>query len=148
MFKKVQTITSTGNQYEKQTDSFFYTIQEDGQIIDEDKYALYLDWIKAGNTPELVSGERFLNISSKGKLSIDSTRDTTILSELWTKIRSERDILLLNCDWTQLLDAKFGLTDETAITTKKVEWQTYRQALRDITTQKDPSNITWPNKPE
>jgi len=24
---------------------------------------------------------------------------------------------------------------------------TYRQALRDITTQTDPDNITWPEKP-
>ena len=26
-------------------------------------------------------------------------------------------------------------------------WRTYRQALRDITKQSDPSNLTWPNKP-
>ena len=26
-------------------------------------------------------------------------------------------------------------------------WRTYRQALRDITKQSDPSNLTWPTKP-
>jgi hypothetical protein len=26
-------------------------------------------------------------------------------------------------------------------------WRNYRQALRDITKQSDPSNLTWPTKP-
>lgn len=26
-------------------------------------------------------------------------------------------------------------------------WRTYRQALRDITKQSNPSNLTWPTKP-
>jgi len=34
---------------------------------------------------------------------------------------------------------KESLVDKTA-------WATYRQALRDITTQADPFNITWPNQ--
>ncbi len=32
-------------------------------------------------------------------------------------------------------------------TTKKTEWVTYRQALRDMDFS-DPNNITWPTKPE
>jgi len=30
----------------------------------------------------------------------------------------------------------------------KAAWATYRQELRDITTQSDPFNIIWPSKPE
>ena len=30
---------------------------------------------------------------------------------------------------------------------KRGEWETYRQELRDITTQPDPFNITWPSIP-
>jgi len=53
-------------------------------------------------------------------------------------IRSYRNTLLKNSDWTQLPDAPVDA----------VAWQTYRQALRDITSQPEfPNNITWPTKP-
>jgi hypothetical protein len=52
----------------------------------------------------------------------------------WTVIRSQRNQLLKDCDWTQLADAPVD----------KAEWATYRQELRDITKQSDPFNITWP----
>lgn len=59
----------------------------------------------------------------------------------WVYIRNERNHKLFLCDWTQAADSQ--LSDE-----KKAEWASYRQALRDITTQTDPFNITWPTKPE
>ena len=55
-------------------------------------------------------------------------------------MRPERDKLLLESDWTQGADSP--LSDS-----KKAEWKTYRQALRDMTTQSDPENVTWPTKP-
>tara|TARA_R110000868_G_scaffold89185_1_gene248374 strand:- start:1152 stop:1622 length:471 start_codon:yes stop_codon:yes gene_type:complete len=58
----------------------------------------------------------------------------------WAYVRADRNRNLMLCDWTQLADAP--LTDE-----KRLEWVVYRQALRDITTQSDPFNITWPTKP-
>ena len=61
-------------------------------------------------------------------------------AEQWVQIRGLRDSKLLECDWTVLPDVP--LTAE-----KKAEWETYRQALRDITTQPDPFNITWPTPP-
>ena len=58
----------------------------------------------------------------------------------WANIRSERNQRLSACDWTQLSDAP--LTNvETA------NWGSYRQSLRDITTQSDPFNINWPVAP-
>lgn len=59
-------------------------------------------------------------------------------SDEWLHIRSMRDLYLKECDWTQLPDV--SSVDKTA-------WATYRQQLRDITTQADPFNITWPTKP-
>ena len=59
----------------------------------------------------------------------------------WVAVRGQRNFRLSMCDWTQLADAP--LTDE-----KRSEWVLYRQALRDITTQSDPFNITWPTRPE
>ena len=56
----------------------------------------------------------------------------------WRVIRSERAHLLSRTDWTQLPDVPLAT---------KVVWATYRQALRDITTQPDPFSIVWPTPP-
>ena len=55
----------------------------------------------------------------------------------WSAIRADRNQRLAGCDWTQLQDAPVD----------SIVWATYRQALRDITTQSDPFNIQWPEKP-
>lgn len=53
-------------------------------------------------------------------------------------VRDDRTKRLSECDWTQLTDAP---VDKTA-------WATYRQALRDVTTQDGfPWSVTWPVKP-
>lgn len=55
------------------------------------------------------------------------------------EIRKERDAKLSELDWTQVADAP---VDKTA-------WATYRQALRDITSQAGfPNEVTWPTEPE
>ena len=57
------------------------------------------------------------------------------------ELRRQRDQLLAETDW-------MGNSDVTM----SDAWTTYRQALRDITTQTPSddtlSNITWPTKPE
>jgi len=54
------------------------------------------------------------------------------------KIRDERDQLLASSDWTQVADAP---VDQSA-------WAEYRQALRDVPSQKGfPNSIVWPDKP-
>ena len=53
-------------------------------------------------------------------------------------VRTSRNNLLKNCDWTQITDA----------TADKTAWATYRQALRDVTQQAGfPWTITWPDLP-
>jgi hypothetical protein len=62
------------------------------------------------------------------------------LEKLPTEVRTKRNILLKNSDWTQVSDMPNNI---------KTPWATYRQALRDITTQSGfPSNITWPTAPQ
>lgn len=51
----------------------------------------------------------------------------------------QRNALLRESDWTQLPDVPLST---------KEAWATYRQALRDITQQADPFNITWPTPPQ
>ena len=63
-------------------------------------------------------------------------------------LRSERNIILKNSDWTQLTDSQ--LSDS-----KKAEWETYRQALRDLPSTANPTldsdgnlqDVTWPDEP-
>jgi hypothetical protein len=55
-------------------------------------------------------------------------------------IRSTRNQLLANCDWTQMPDN--GLSDA-----RRAEWNAYRQALRDITNTVDINNVVWPQRP-
>ena len=59
-------------------------------------------------------------------------------------IRESRHYRLKACDWTQASDSP--LSDS-----KKAEWATYRQALRDLpatNTATTVEDIAWPNLPE
>lgn len=58
----------------------------------------------------------------------------------WATVRGQRNTKLMQCDWTQLPDAPLSNIEMQ-------QWATYRQALRDITTQTDPFAIVWPEAP-
>jgi len=59
-------------------------------------------------------------------------------------LRQKRDNVLALCDWTQIPDTP--LTDS-----KKAEWATYRQALRDLPANNSSitllADATWPTQP-
>jgi hypothetical protein len=87
-------------------------------------------------------------ISNDGPVPDDIASLTTeeleakILESHKNFVRQERDRRLVESDWTQNVDSP--LSEE-----KKVEWQIYRQQLRDVI-----SNVTnttdiinWPTKP-
>lgn len=60
---------------------------------------------------------------------------------LWQKFRSDRDMKLAKCDWTQMPDSPLNATDRAA-------WAAYRQELRDLPEQtEDPANPVWPSEP-
>jgi len=58
----------------------------------------------------------------------------------WVEVRTKRNTLLNESDWTQFQDSPITGSSLT-------DWQTYRQSLRDVTTQSDPYNIVWPTIP-
>ena len=59
-------------------------------------------------------------------------------AEQATNVRTSRNGMLKDCDWTQIADS----------TADKTAWATYRQALRDVTGQTGfPWTITWPTQP-
>ena len=58
----------------------------------------------------------------------------------WKQVRNERNRLLLQTDWVVTKASETGVAVSD-------DWKNYRQALRDVPTQSDPDNITWPTKP-
>lgn len=58
----------------------------------------------------------------------------------WEGVRTDRDLRLTASDWTQLADSPLSVA-------QKDEVAAYRQALRDITAQPDPSALDWPEPP-
>ena len=62
------------------------------------------------------------------------------IEDNWVDVRIMRDTLLSQSDWTQFQDSPLNNTIST-------EWQSYRQSLRDVTSQSNPFNLKWPSKP-
>jgi len=84
---------------------------------------------------EQIDGQWFTKYSlsdmnNEAKAAYDAQRSKTI--------RDDRNSRLAECDWTQLADAPGD----------KEVWATYRQSLRDITSQSGfPWDVNWPAKP-
>ena len=78
------------------------------------------------------------------QITIDESAVTTKIAEIeaaqpLNEVRMIRNAKLAETDWTQSRDVT--LTNDAA-------WQTYRQALRDITdTYSDLDSVVWPTKP-
>ena len=70
----------------------------------------------------------------------DDALATYQLAEKWKDVRSQRDRLLNETDWVVTKATETGVTVTSA-------WKTYRQKLRDVPSQSDPDDITWPTKP-
>ena len=66
----------------------------------------------------------------------DSAKDARLLADKWENVRRNRDRKLAETDY-------LALSDNTLADNMK----TYRQDLRDVPSQSDPDDITWPSKP-
>ena len=86
-------------------------------------------------TPVLTDGVYYQNW-----VVVDATQEEIDyrIENQWFIVRTQRNELLTECDWTQLVD----IPTET-----RELWQSYRQTLRDITSQSNPFFINWPVKP-
>jgi len=65
-------------------------------------------------------------------------KNSAKLQKEWQDVRTKRNGLLLESDWTQLSDAPVQ---------NKNDWEIYRKELRDITNISNPCNVIWPAKP-
>ena len=66
----------------------------------------------------------------------DTAKDARLLADKWVNVRRKRNRKLAETDYLALSDQT--LSDD---------WEKYRQDLRDVPTQSDPDDITWPTKP-
>jgi len=96
------------------------------------------------NVQRLVDSEPYIRDNKVYTVSlVNLTTDEINLYNInkitaqWANIRTDRNSRLQDCDWTQASDSPVD----------KQAWATYRQQLRDVPTQPDPFNITWPTKP-
>ena len=124
--------------------------------VEESKNGLpegYCIWIDADKpmqndpTKEWVetiesNGDFYEKVWVEKDITFDDTdkRDAAIALKTemqWAVVRDKRDYELSRTDWYQFSDT----TDMPA------NVKTYRQALRDITKQSDPFDITWPDDP-
>jgi hypothetical protein len=96
------------------------TRTSDGACIPADPansdYADYQKWLAAGNTPDPADPIDYMG-----------------------NLRSQRNQLLRESDWTQLPDSQVN----------KAAWATYRQTLRDLPANTaDTANPVWPQEPK
>ena len=91
----------------------------------------------AEGTPTLTNGE-WVQVWTTTAASAEVVAQR--VSDKWVQVRQQRNGLLAACDWTQLSDSPLS-------TAAKTSWQTYRQALRDVTLQSNPFQLTWPTAP-
>tara|TARA_B100000282_G_C31649087_1_gene452153 strand:- start:97 stop:537 length:441 start_codon:yes stop_codon:yes gene_type:complete len=110
------------------------------------------DFLTANNVVELIETLSFTTPTQKlttvdayvenGKAYTVKVESTTaeeqaeLTNKKWIEIREIRNQILKDTDWR----ASSDLTLSDA-------WKNYRQALRDVPTQSDPFNITWPTEP-
>jgi len=92
-----------------------------------------------------VDGTQTLREANANEIADMQTRESGAFDRAMTDLRSVRNGILQSCDWTTLSDCQ--LTNE-----QKTAWQTYRQALRDITngltTVEQVNAVVWPERPE
>ena len=113
---------------------------EDYEIVETDAPLSYQD--EEGNTisfnqsGHIHDGHYHLTWDGSAIIPDDTALTAYQTAEKWKNIRADRNRRLAETDY-------LALSDQTLST----EMNTYRQALRDVPTQTDPDNITWPEKP-
>ena len=121
---------------------------EDYEIVETDELLSYIDsegrtftYQQSGHIVSDFDGTYYhLKWDGSKIVKDDDALAAYQLSQKWKTIRLQRDRYLNETDWI-VTKAKETNTNITAA------WKTYRQALRDVPSQSDPDNITWPTKP-
>lgn len=121
--------------YNKQTGEILGTISGVNAAVDNDDEG-FLDGQYDAIEYKVVDGQAVAKTDAE-KQSYDDTRNAETLDSL----RDRRNALLAQSDWTQANDSPLSAS-------KRTEWATYRQSLRDLPNNtSDPANATFPTEP-
>lgn len=121
-------------------------IQEEDIDFQIDKNEEYLEGIYSNNVYYVdIESKELINFPPKPNdysvFDWDTKQWVDDVDILKSNIDSKRIMLLQASDWTDTVSAQTRLSNYA-------EWQTYRQALRDIPNQSGyPFNIIWPEQP-
>lgn len=101
-----------------------------------------------------LRGETWYSINTKEPIVIDTLGNPSndlvkerpvSFDEVLNNLKSKRNLLLAQSDWTQLNDSPLSINEIAS-------WKSYRQSLRalpeDLTTIEEIQNVVWPNPPE
>ena len=134
------TVTKSGTIYELFPNVSFPKSGAPASFVSDNNMLEITEWIsttkpdqKLTKVDVYVEGGKAYNC--KVETCSEEEKNAAISSQ-WQNIRQDRDERLKETDWRATSDRT--LTDN---------WRDYRQALRDVPTQADPFNITWPNPP-
>jgi hypothetical protein len=142
-------IVTSDNPNEDFVYSFDIPLDAEGNFISEEDLVVYI----ANQYPHDIfesiynrkKAPKTLNVntltSANYNVEIVIPDPTVVVEDPWLALRDTRNTLLMQSDWTQLLDS--ALTD-----TQRRAWAAYRQALRDLPENTvDPLNVIWPTPP-
>ena len=120
----------------------YYASKRDSEIVDVLEHTVAAHTDEDGN--DVAEEDVATTYVQSHFVGDDTAKDARILADEWTRIRTERDSLLTNSDWTQ--------ANDTALASAKVtEWGTYRTKLRtlpaDQSSKTTYADITWPPQP-
>ena len=109
----------------------WYVIEDEASMPEYDKSSKKVEFVRAFNGTKVVGTYNVVDLSNAEKLAAKEARKRDV--------RYHRDNTLNSTDYLMTSDLfnSFSAADQEKI----VE---YRQALRDLTNQEDPFNITWP----
>jgi len=107
------------------------------ESTDDEGYAITIPFNQSGHVVSDLEGTHYhLTWDGSAILKDDTALTAYQTAEKWKNVRADRNRRLTETDY-------LALSDQTL----SEEMSTFRQALRDVPTQTDPDNITWPEKP-
>ena len=134
------TVTSTGTIQKLFPNTSFSATGPDASFLTDNNVVELISTLSyTSPTQKLTTVDAYIDGGKVYNVKVESTttdEQTTLINSKWEDIRRVRDSALIDTDWRASTD--LTLSDD---------WKNYRQALRDIPTQSDPFNITWPTKP-
>ena len=138
----------------------YVTVKNNGQITGEGETDLTIEDIKKFSAPDnqivgvpeglqdlgeyVFKDNQFIHIGSRPSENHAFNYSSLVweidFQKAWANVRLNRDRLLNDCDWMVVKAQETGIPISD-------DWLTYRESLRDITKQTNPTTIKWPRKP-